>query len=51
MTEGAIKIGTDQIVEIRDFNLADKVEADQGMKNYRRENCRGNARLYQDLRR
>ena len=31
MTEEIIKIGIDQIVEIEDFNLVDKVEADQGM--------------------
>ena len=28
MTDGTIKIGTDQIVEIGEFNLADKVEVD-----------------------
>ena len=32
MTEGTIKIGTDQIVEIGEFNLGDKVGIDQGMK-------------------
>ena len=31
MTEEIIKIDTDQIVEIEEFNLVDKVEVDQGM--------------------
>ena len=31
MTEEIIKIGMDQIVEIEEFNLVDKVEVDQGM--------------------
>ena len=50
MTEGTIKIGTDQIVEIGEFNLTAKVEIDQGMnKTYRRENFRGNSRSYQNF--
>ena len=31
MTEGTIKIGKDQIVDIEEFKLADKVEIDQDM--------------------
>ena len=31
MTEEIIKIDIDQIVEIGEFNLVDKVEVDQGM--------------------
>ena len=60
MTEETIKIGTDQIVEIGGFNLADKVEVDQGMnktigekiirrqhrsyQNFGRQNSRGEYR-------
>ena len=31
MTSEDIKIGTNQILEIEEFNLVDKVEVDQGM--------------------
>ena len=31
MIEGIIQIGTDQITEIGEFNLVDKVEVDQGI--------------------
>ena len=31
MTDKIIKIGTDQIAEIEEFNLVDKVEVDKGM--------------------
>ena len=31
MIEEIIKIGIDQIVEIGEFNLVDKIEVDQGM--------------------
>ena len=44
-----IKVGTDQIIVTEQISI-DKIEIDQGMKkNYRRGNCRGNVRTYQNL--